>query len=497
MDRRDGRPAGLSIPDALVLGAAVGVPWFWGGMRLDVFRTASAVIAVAACWALIRHGAAGLGLRRGWSWMLPAFLLAVWALAQAAPMPRAWVAILSPKSAALQEEAFGPEGLSGDAWLRRMEGEARARVPEAPSATAAPAGALAPDPGVSPPARRFTLSLHPSVTLERALWYGALLLAFLLVRCRTAGVRRSDAYRAVLFGMFVSLAVVSCLNRLTAPDRFMWVRDMPAGVQAIGPYVDPSHLAGAMELAVPWMLGYGIFTLRRRRESAGGVVPGILAILGAAICGATALLAASKMAALTILIGSIVVVAVAAARATRRWALLAGAAAMTLVLVAVAAYGPLGERIADFRAEHSGALATNVRGIAWNAGLRMGRDFMLTGSGFGAFPEVFPAYLPFGEREIWFALHNDYLEVYLAGGAVAVALVLWLAAGFVIRAVRAVRIESTRGRLLPALGLAVALLALAVHEAVDFNLQIPANALLFVVLAAIATSPAVAEEATS
>jgi hypothetical protein len=42
---------------------------------------------------------------------------------------------------------------------------------------------------------------------------------------------------------------------------------------------------------------------------------------------------------------------------------------------------------------------------------------------------------------------------------------------------------------LPRLGLTLGLIALAVHETVDFNLQIPANALLFVVLAAIAVAP--------
>jgi O-antigen ligase len=86
-------------------------------------------------------------------------------------------------------------------------------------------------------------------------------------------------------------------------------------------------------------------------------------------------------------------------------------------------------------------------------------------------------------------MHNDYLEVYLAGGLVAAALVLWLAAGFTTRVVRVVRSESARGRLLPSLGLALSLLAIAAHEAVDFNLQIPANALLFVALAAMAVSP--------
>lgn len=494
MSRGDGRSALLSIPDALVLAAAVGLPWFWGGVRLDTYRIAAAVIAVAACWALIRHGAAGLGLARGWSWLLPAFLLAAWALIQVAPLPRSWVATLSPKSAALQEAAFGAEGLSGDAWLRWIESDARARVPEVPTAAAAPAGALAPDPSAPTPARRFTLSLLPSITYELAMWYGALLLAFLLVRCRTASERRAGAYRAVLFVLFALIAVVSSLNRLTAPDLYLWVHVMPAGTTAIGPYVNPSHLGGAMELAVPWMLGYGIFALRRRRESERGALPGILAILGAGICAVSAVLAASKMAALTIFVGSTVVCAAAALRATRRWVPLAGGAAMAILLVVVAVYGPLAERIADFRADHTGALATNARGIAWSSGLRMGRDFMLTGSGFGAFQEVFPPYLPRGERDLWYQMHNDYLELYLAGGLVAVVLVLWLAAGFVMRAVRGFRIESSRGRLLPALGLILGLLALAVHEAVDFNLQIPANALLFVVLAALATSPAVSRE---
>ena len=119
----------------------------------------------------------------------------------------------------------------------------------------------------------------------------------------------------------------------------------------------------------------------------------------------------------------------------------------------------------------------------------MAGDYTLTGSGFGAFSELISAYLPRGEGEHWFQLHNDYLEVYLAGGLVAAALVSWLAVVFAVRAVRAVRTESAHGRLLPSLGLAVGLLALAVHETVDFNLQVPANALYFVVIAAIGLSP--------
>jgi O-antigen ligase len=116
-------------------------------------------------------------------------------------------------------------------------------------------------------------------------------------------------------------------------------------------------------------------------------------------------------------------------------------------------------------------------------------DYPLTGSGFSTVAEVIPSYHPRGESGTWEELHNDYLEVVVAGGAIAVALVSWLTVVFGWRVVRSLRLGARRGRFLPGLGLSLGLIALAVHETVDFNLQIPANALLFVVLAAIAVAP--------
>jgi len=119
----------------------------------------------------------------------------------------------------------------------------------------------------------------------------------------------------------------------------------------------------------------------------------------------------------------------------------------------------------------------------------MVQDYPWTGSGFGALSELIPSYLPRGESGSWAELHNDYLEVYVAGGLIALALAAWLAATFVRRVARVVRLEAANGRLLPSLGLVLGLVALAVHETVDFNLQIPANALQFVVIAAIGVAP--------
>jgi O-antigen ligase len=495
VSRGGGRSKRLAVEDVLVLTAAVGLPWFWGGVGLDAYRTAAALIALAAGWALARNGASGLGLDRRTLWLLPAFLLGAWAFIQAVPLPRPWVARLSPKAASLQADAFGPLGQGSTAWLRQIETDARAHVPEAASASPPRAALDLGSDGAAPP-RGFTLSLAPSATLERAFWYSALLLAFLLVCRRTASRRRAAIYRATLFVFFGVLAAVGIANRLTAPARMLWVRDAPADTRPVGPYVNASHFAGVMELAVPWLLGYGLAAVAGRRGPDGHRAARLAALGAAGVGAAATLLAASKTAATTVGFVSIVLIAVAAARSGRglgrkRAILLAGTAASLLLLVAIALAGPLRGRIADYRAMTQGGFSEESRKLAWSAGQRMAKDFPWTGSGFGALGETLIAYLPRGERDYWAQLHNDYLEVYAAGGLVAAALLVWLAAAFARRIGRSLKLGSDRGPSLSSLGLALGLAALAVHEIVDFNLQIPANALLFVVVAAMGVSPLV------
>jgi len=481
----------LGAPDLLVLGTVVVLPWFWAGEALEAYRLASAVVALAAGWALATRGASGLGLGRGVAWLLPALLLGAWAFAQTVPLPRAWVSHLSPKAATWQEEVFGPGAPDATSWLRQIEADARARVPEAQGAVAGGAGALTPGPDALPPPRRFTLSLLPYTTLEMAFWYTALLLAFLLVQRRTANEDRAAVYRATLFVAFGVMAVVGLLNRFTAPARLLWLREVAPEVHAFGPYVNPSHFGGVMELIAPWLLGYGLAATLRSGRPERTLPGGRLALLGAGLCALATILAASKMAVvmLGLTYAILLAVAIAGSRGRHRVVLIVGTGVAAALLFTMALVGPLRGRVADFAARHSGGVSSNVRGIAWTAGLAIGDDFTVAGTGFGAVGDVLPAYLPRGEAGDWEQLHNDYLEVYVAGGAVAALLAAWLAAVYASRVWRVVREDAGRGRFLSTLGLVLGLVALAAHEFVDFNLQIPANALLFVVIAAMCVSP--------
>ena len=79
-------------------------------------------------------------------------------------------------------------------------------------------------------------------------------------------------------------------------------------------------------------------------------------------------------------------------------------------------------------------------------------------------------------------LHNDYFEVIVETGWPGALLLVWLIFAFVWLAV------GSSKRNLTANGLLIGLACLFAHAAVDFNHQIPANALLFVAVAGMVVS---------
>jgi O-antigen ligase len=119
--------------------------------------------------------------------------------------------------------------------------------------------------------------------------------------------------------------------------------------------------------------------------------------------------------------------------------------------------------------------------------LTMLRDFPLTGTGAGSFLAVYPMYTS-AVVVTGFTRHaeDDYLQfacefglIFAAALGAAVLASLWTA----IRAQL-----KRRDQLLQGMGFAaaMAIVALLIHSAVDFNLQIPANAAMFVVMLALA-----------
>ncbi|NOT57463.1 MAG: O-antigen ligase family protein, partial [Deltaproteobacteria bacterium] len=112
----------------------------------------------------------------------------------------------------------------------------------------------------------------------------------------------------------------------------------------------------------------------------------------------------------------------------------------------------------------------------------MVRDFPLWGVGLGAWSTIFPHYQRTELVGGYFReAHNDYVEFAAEMGVVGLGLLTWFVVMILKRVRAGVRAASETMRPL-LIGLGGSLGVIAVHEMLDFNLQIPAIAVLFTIV---------------
>jgi O-antigen ligase len=128
---------------------------------------------------------------------------------------------------------------------------------------------------------------------------------------------------------------------------------------------------------------------------------------------------------------------------------------------------------------------TETRDEVVQHGLTYSQDYLLAGSGGGSFYAVFPGYRQGDIRGQYDHAHNDYLQFLVETGVIGVVLLGGVVMFSLLSALRA--IKTRRDPLLRGLGFSgvMGITALLIHSSVDFNLQIPANAAMFMLLLAV------------
>jgi O-antigen ligase len=124
------------------------------------------------------------------------------------------------------------------------------------------------------------------------------------------------------------------------------------------------------------------------------------------------------------------------------------------------------------------------RGRIWRDTATMICANWVTGVGLGAYQTAYPIYTVRDGTTVTSQAHNDYLQILADAGIFGAALALL----FIFLVGRdTVRASRHRNPVIAAtaLGAASGLFALMVHSLFDFNLQIPSNALLFLVLTSV------------
>lgn len=403
----------------------------WSSLLLSLL-VAAALVLLAVDW--LRHGCPSR--RRVFPlWPLGIFVLAFVAL-QALPLPPAWVQLLSPHSAALY-----------------------AALPQAQEAA------------------WWSISVDPGSTLDQLLLLATYFVVFLLASVLVNGRRRLQRLAMVLVVAASLNAVYGLFNYLNA-GQFGFFRPASWWTAAItGTYVNKNHFAGLMEMVFPLAMAGTAIALHRTDGLRSGLAGFLNAWpqLGAAVLIGGALALSGSRAGALILLALLLAgfwgfVAKVEARRTRR--AIVGFIAIAALLLAVLWQGGLGRLLSS---DLGGSRIT-----VWVSTLEALPDYWLFGSGAGTFRWVFTQYKSAAvDPLIYDHAHNGYLELLLEYGLIGSLLM----AGFVMaalwRGVRALKTAHDVRTQLLRLGLLLGVLAMLLHELVDFNLTIPANGVVF------------------
>jgi O-antigen ligase len=343
-------------------------------------------------------------------------------------------------------------------------------------------------------AARHPLSIRPDRT-RLAIAFLATLGILLVGTVRSVSAQNAYRLAAVVTILGLALALAGIIQHATFNGKIygFW---RPRYLEAIpfGPFVNRNHFAGWMLMALPLTLGYLLALsmsgrpvkrdLRSRlvrlasRESSQVLLVAIaVAVMGLAL---VMTLSRSGIGCFAV---ALAITAVVVLKRDGGW--VGRAAAVTFfVVVATAIAGWVGVDTLSERLLASSS-AFESRLLPWTAAQRIVTDFPLGGTGLNTFGVAMLSYQATPGPVHFAEAHNDFLQFAAEGGLLLGVPALALLLMIVRDGARRIRAEASTRTYWIRVGAATGLIAIGLQEAVDFSLQIPANAVLFVVLVSI------------
>jgi O-antigen ligase/tetratricopeptide (TPR) repeat protein len=340
--------------------------------------------------------------------------------------------------------------------------------------------------GVMEPPRFASLSIDPAATFSCFLNIVVYVVIFLLVRDLAWRSWRRRSWAAVI--PLIGIAgLEACLG---------FLRSIPGEVFH-GTYRNRNHFAGLLEMVLPISVAYAIAhlkpdsserTARRSDDTLPilGVLKSCAAFAVAALMLTAIVFSLSKMGFVGCLSGFLLMGVLALTtrvQGTKKWL---GVAALALLFAAVF-FGlpsdPLANAYTEFVSNNPASAEGRIP--IWSDTLHLLRAYPVFGSGLGTYGTAFLKYqTALVDLDFGFA-HNDYLQLATELGFVGFLIFIGLMSAVLVHAIRTATQGPDRTTRILGLGCAGAIAAISVHSLSDFNMYIPANALILAWIAGI------------
>lgn len=358
---------------------------------------------------------------------------------------------------------------------------------------------------MDPPAHSsFTISAAPYQTVSQLLALVTYLTAFYLVITICSDHKAKNRFVLFLLGIGVFEAFYGLVQYLTGWQQiFLYVKKFYLE-DATGTYINRNHFAGFLEMILPFAVVFAlqhVWALRQKFEVEYAPAKGLLSsaefpflllwIFIAAAIFAAIVCSHSRMGILATLVSLIAVLTLARASMLSARARVGVGALFLVGMVGVAVWVGTDPAIRRFETlndqyTHPGQDRVSI----WRDTLHLIRRHPILGSGFGSFATVYPSVQTAFLNNVVDHAHCDYLEFATELGLPGSILVFGASFWVLGRAFR--RCKKSGSDYDKAISLAClgSILAILLHSLADFNLYIPANALLFVIILALAWSSA-------
>jgi O-antigen ligase len=341
---------------------------------------------------------------------------------------------------------------------------------------------------------RRTITYDSFATLEAAVKMFVCILFFLLFATYVSTPERRQQAVTTIIVLAVIIALIGIGQTY---GKLIWPR------ATYGPFVNRNHFAGFLEMAAG-LIGARIVSQTLKRERL------VLYVCYLIIVCSGLILSASRGGYLSL---AAVILFLALVSLTMRGSKSDPVASgrglqvrlvAALILLVVMSFGAMFLTSSDELLQRFGRIEENMqmgeladerysRRAVWQATIQMVKDHPLLGVGLGAYQYAYSRYDQGSGLYRTEQAHNDYLQILADTGVIGGLVMLAFLALLFVRSFKALQTRDLLQRSIT-LGALAGCFGIAVHSFVEFNLQVTANAQLFLALVALATTKVTVEE---